>query len=88
MAVEDVAGHTAVAYLVSDVELRSVQDALGRNTWVSARTATQFWGNTKENAQHMSAPSVHMVRQTPWLADECCNNRCVTECQNQKCNLS
>ena len=64
MAVQHVASDAAVADLVSDIELRPVQDALGRNTWVSARAAAQLWGKTKENAPHMSAPSVHMVRQT------------------------
>jgi len=44
VAVQDVAGDAAVADLVARVELRAVQDALGRDTWVPARAAPQLWG--------------------------------------------
>lgn len=42
MAVQHIAGYTAVADLVAYVKARPVQDAFGRNAGVPARTALQF----------------------------------------------
>ena len=63
VAVQHVARHAAVADLVSHAEVRSVQDALGRDTWVTARAAAQLWGTQREQTTRISLiPSTRLDR--------------------------